>query len=130
MEDEIKVGEYIRTCNGEIGKLVKIEFDEIDKSLKWYFYNDKRHYKRCVNKPYIVKHSKKIFDLLEKGDYVNGDRILALKGDIPESDVANKKDIVYTDYVDEYGEYYGLEKKDIENIITKEQMENVQYKIK
>lgn len=78
--EEIKVGEYIRTNSGTIAKLKRIEFDKADKDLKWYFY-DKKEFginivkEECINKPYIVKHSPYIVDLIEKDDYVNGYKV-------------------------------------------------------
>lgn len=63
--DKIEIGEYIRTNNGIIGKLIKIERDDIDTSLKWYVFNDGKN-ERYINKPYIVKHSKNIIDLIEE----------------------------------------------------------------
>ena len=70
----IEVGEYVRTNDGHIGKLIRIERDDIDTSLKWYVFNDDKN-ERYVNKPYVIKHSKSIIDLIEVGDYVNGMKI-------------------------------------------------------
>ena len=40
MGNKIEVGEYIRTTeDGIIGKVKRIELDEIDKSLKWYVFD-------------------------------------------------------------------------------------------
>ena len=66
----IKVGEKIRCNDGLIGELVRVERDDIDISLKWYVFNDGKN-ERYVNKPYIVKHSKNIIDLIEVGDIVH-----------------------------------------------------------
>lgn len=75
MENKIKVGEYIRTYNGIIGKVKRIELDEIDKSLKWYVFDKKRYDMNIIdeiyiNKPYIKKHSFNIIDLIEEGDFI------------------------------------------------------------
>lgn len=67
--DKIEIGEYVRTSDGIIGKLIKIERDDIDTSLKWYVFNDGKN-ERYINKPYIVKHSKNLIDLIEYGDIV------------------------------------------------------------
>lgn len=72
--DEIKVGDCIRTNDGQIGKLIRIERDDIDTSLKWYVFNDNKN-ERYVNKPYITNHSKNIIDLIEAEDYINGNRV-------------------------------------------------------
>ena len=64
--EEIKVGEYVRTRDG-ICKLL-----EIDKEYMWCGYVDKPFWLRLDN---IVKHSFNIIDLIEEGDYVNGEKV-------------------------------------------------------
>lgn len=68
---DIEVGDFVRTNDGQIGKLKRIERDDIDTSLKWYVFYDGKN-ERYINKTYIVKHSKNIIDLIEECDYVNG----------------------------------------------------------
>lgn len=75
MENKIQVEEYIRTYDGIIGKVKRIELDEIDKSLKWYVFDKKRYDMNIIdeiyiNKPYIKKHSFNIIDLIEEGDFI------------------------------------------------------------
>ena len=70
-KDEIVEGEYVKTNDGHIGKLMRIERDDIDTSLKWYVFDDGKN-ERYINKPYIVKHSKNLIDVIELYDYVNG----------------------------------------------------------
>ena len=72
---DIKVGDFIRTKKGIIGKLKRIELDEIDKNLKWYVFDKKRPDMNIIdeiyiNKPYITKYSKNLIDLIEVGDIV------------------------------------------------------------
>lgn len=67
---EIEVGEFVRTNEGIIGKIKRIELDNIDKSLKWYVFDRKAPdinmiKEEYINKPYITKHSKKLIDLIE-----------------------------------------------------------------
>lgn len=70
--EEIKVGEYVRTENGLIGKVNKIEpagsgcrfageflIDEIVQ------FNDGKTYERRFKRKQVVKHSKNIIDLIE-----------------------------------------------------------------
>lgn len=68
MED-IQVGEYVRINSGEIGKLIRVEFDKIDISLKWYVFLGKDEFgiekELYINKPYIVNHSFNLIDLIE-----------------------------------------------------------------
>lgn len=119
---EIEVGEYIRTNDGIIGKLKRIELDNIDKSLKWYVFTAKIPDKNIIdevyiNKPYIIKHSKNIIDLIEIYDYVNY---------FPVFDI-----IAYNDGRKEIRLSNGniLGNKNIETIWTKEQLKTIEYNI-
>ena len=87
MEDKIEVNEYVRFNNGEIGKVIDI----------------KENPSRIVYSEYgeiglisdIVKHSKQLIDLIECGDYVNGElitdkwvtRISSTKSNFSEEDI-------------------------------------------
>lgn len=92
----IEVGEYVRT-NGIIGKV-----EQIGNSLFWL--EDGSSYS-LSNKS--IKHSKNIIDLIEVGNYVNGERILDITGDY-----------IHTNETD-HNKFY-LEKH-IKTILTKEQ---------
>ena len=73
---DIKIGEYVRTKSGFIGKVIgrhggyglHYELD-VNKEIQENFMNS------IVHEDNIVKHSKNIIDLIEVGDYVNGYRI-------------------------------------------------------
>lgn len=74
---EIKVGEYVRTKNGLIGKVNKIELKGSGTRFAGEYltdtiiqFNDGKVYERRVKDNYIVKHSKNIIDLIELGDIV------------------------------------------------------------
>lgn len=87
---EIKVGEYGRTNKGKIFIFAWLENSDekryTNKVLlgngkifenKFYYFDDGEE---------IVKHSKNIIDLIEVGDYVNGNEVLdkyLLNGEIP-----------------------------------------------
>ena len=58
----IEVGDYVRSRNGSIGKVTKIEDDK-------YLYENKELITFIGN---VVKYSKNIIDLIEVGDFVNG----------------------------------------------------------
>lgn len=121
--EEIKVGEYIRT-RGIIGKLVRIEYDKIDTSLKWYVLDKGNYEITYVNKPYIEKHSKNIIDLIEVGDYVNGRLVLQV-------DYKNKNVCLLIPLTDTLANtnimWYGYE--DIKTVVTHEQMSNIEYRL-
>ena len=124
---EIQVGEYIRTKIGTIGKIKRIDFDEIDKSLKWYIYNKKDYItgiagERAINKPYIKSHSFNIAEILEEDDYVNGMRVSYVR---------------FPNDPYEPAEIYVLDKhinfifaSDIKSVVTHEQMEAMEYEVK
>ena len=113
MED-IKVGNFIRTNNGHIGELIRIERDDIDTSLKWYVFNDGKN-ERYVNKPYIINYSKNIIDLIEAGD--------VLKIHFPVRNTIRKI------YVDEYFEDSMILNGIINgNVILKSILTHEQYK--
>lgn len=62
----IEVGDYVRSRNGSIGKVTKIEDDK-------YLYENKELITFIGN---VVKHSKNIIDLIEVGDIIefNGEK--------------------------------------------------------
>ena len=146
MEDKIEVGEYVRTKNGITGKIVR-ELSEdyygedlIRKSfivdnngqtvtrldLNNEFYKRQNEYLiKCTD--YIVKHSKNIIDLLEEGDYVNGDEIIVIYG--YDEDGNDKDGLGICQVDDDYAYYLYLEDINIKSIVTKEQFESMKYEI-
>ena len=112
MENEIKVGEYVRCIHGSIGKVTKIE-DEM------YLYEDKELICHIKN---IVKHSKDIIDILEWGDYVNGHKVV---NEIWGEDDNN----LYFEIEGGFNKAKYIGEKDIKSIVTKEMMESISYKV-
>ena len=110
---EIKVGEYVRTNNGIIGKYVKYRGwqDTIETNNKWIGFD--------IDKD-IVKHSKDIIDLVQKGDYINGDKVV----DRDNNSILTLTDSGQTCYRSIF------ESKDIKTVITKEQIKQIEYRIK
>jgi hypothetical protein len=64
---KIEVGEYMRTDNGEIHKVLDTEKGSI---------KIKSQYKEWIGLCCIKKHSKQLIDLIEVGDIVNGMEVL------------------------------------------------------
>ena len=68
--EEIKVGEYIRTIYGRIGKVIDVQHDSEDiyrmTDSKRFFYLSEHHSDE------VKSHSPNIIALIEVGDYVNG----------------------------------------------------------
>ena len=76
MEDRIEVGEYVRTKEGEIHKVIKIIEDDGD----WDYYccgNNVGYFAMD-----IANHSKHLIDLIEVGDFVNGYRVISVDYDV------------------------------------------------
>lgn len=73
--EEIKVGEYVRTKNGLIGKVNKIEIAGSGVRFGGEFltdtiiqFNDGKVYERRCKRNQIIKYSKNLIDLIEVGD--------------------------------------------------------------
>lgn len=107
----IEIGEYVRTVEGYI---------DIFKEV-----NDETNIARCKKNKYwlnsIIKHSKNIIDLIEIGDYVNGDEA------IDKYLFAGEKPVLETN--GNSTNCKCLCNEDIKIIVTKEQMENISYKV-
>lgn len=126
---EIKVGEYVRTKNGLIGKVNKIElagsgvrFGGEYLSETIIQFNDGKVYERRVKEKDIIKHSFNLIDLIEVGDYVNGnivtDKYL----------FAGEKPVIEIERNDTNCKC--LCEKDIKSILTHESYEANAYKAK
>lgn len=131
---EIEVGDWIRTNWGHIGKLKRIELDKNDKSLKWYVFDHKEFEiniikEEYINKPYIVKHSPNLKDVIQKDDFVNGDRVVSI--DYTEDENGNYVDVLgIMEIDDDYAYPIELRVINIQEVVTKEMMESVSYKVK
>ena len=98
----MKVGDYVRTKYGSIRKIINLEtycnlIIETDKG--------------DLLKDNIVKASSNIIDLIEVGDYVNGECVINV-----DSIEAYTKDGMYLN-------------EDIKSIVTKEQFSQMEYRI-
>ena len=125
MED-IKVGESIRTKRGSIHHIARIlEYKDNWYSIKDYG-NNKIVYK--LQPKNIVKHSKNIIDLIEKGDYVNGEEIVAI--DYTEDDNGNYINVLgILEIEDDYAYPIELPRLNIKSVVTKEQFNSVKYEV-
>lgn len=129
---DIKVGEYVRTKNGLLGKVNLIELEGSGVRFGGEFltdtiiqFNDGRIYERRVRDKDIVKHSKNIIDLIEVEDIVNGYRILT----IVDLDNSNKK--VFTICKSDFKDICRVwSEEDIETILTHELYNANCYKVK
>ena len=94
---KLEVGMYVRTINGKI----------------WIITSQKAIYGHRKD---IIKASHNIMDLIEVGDYVNGDRVTQVTSRYVE--VCYGRDSC--DFINE---------EDIKSIVTKEQFESIKYSL-
>lgn len=116
MEDKIEIGEYVRTVYGDIAQYIK-EMHKNEDVEDGMIFDDciyKKH--KCIRysflKDIIVKHSKDLLDLVEIGDYVNGELII--------EKWTTRLESIRSNFYEE----------DIEMILTKEKYLNDCYKRK
>lgn len=71
---EIKVGEYIRTKGGYIGKVEHITKGYKFRTTTGHIATGQERYlldnRKSISKPYVTKHSKNIIDLIEVKDII------------------------------------------------------------
>ncbi len=125
MKLELKENMYIRTNEG-IRKILN-EFEEgyeLDKCLHYRYPEGHDLYKEDLedDEVEIVKASYSIIDILEKGDYVNGDKIEYI------DDCEGAMREFYYDY-ENPNDDVGHWQEEIKTIITHEQMEQIAYKV-
>ena len=124
MEDKIEVEEYVRNESGYIHKV-----DSFDK-LTNFFKDEDSKLKEWVGEDVwgntiaekIVKHSKNIIALIEIGDYVNGHLIV--------NEIYGEDDNeLYFEIEGGFNKAKYIGEKDIKSIVTKEQFEDMEYKV-
>ena len=120
MEEEIEVGEWIRSKDGFIGKVQKINYDNMEKSN--YYICEKDNVMASNYLENIAKHSKQLIDLIEQRDIVedkyNTYEVAFIAGNRIYCNDYNYDDSLIV-----------LEEKDIETILTKESYMANCYKI-
>ena len=114
---EIQVGEYIRTKDGYIRKIIedfstdnsyfKLDKEKLAKYDFTYFYSDE------IFKKEIKNHSFNIIDLIEEGDYVNGQKVVGVSN--VSGWIDTKEDVIHKDH--------------IKSIVTKEMFQNIEYRV-
>lgn len=125
---EIKVNDYVRTKDGIIDKVI-IEYNGhcASPNCNCKHVSCERNY---YDEDKIIKTSPNIIDLIEVGDYVNGYKVVD-KGKY-EYD-GNQSYIVIDFNTDNdelhWGDVIELTNDNIKSIVTKEQFEQMEYKI-
>lgn len=111
--DDLKVGEYVRTKNGKIDKVI---------NNNYYISEYLECEKGIVDKENILKHSSNIIDLIEEGDIVN-ESLIAYRGKV----ASGKEKLLVGNYIING---MSLEVANIKTILTHEQYERNCYKVK
>lgn len=128
---EIKEGEYVRTVQGTIAKIEDLEFDirvKFTTGLPMYRKVTKTNINTdSVEFEVIKKHSFKLIDLIEVGDYVNGMEVDEF--DDVEGNIYLGFPIYDDSLMDCISEFRPLETVKIKSIVTKEQFESVKYEV-
>lgn len=119
----MKIGDYIRTEKGKIGKIIRYIDDPTDYYCNCYVTTLKDSFTDTYLTEYDnIKSSSNILDLVEVDDYVNGFKVLEILSHNPQ--------LIFVTY--KYnGHHYTkiLDNEDIESIVTHEQFENIKYKV-
>ena len=131
---ELKEGMYIRTKYNDFCNMVAIrKIDEIDDDGSFWIddyiidtYGDEQN---KLHEEDVEFASEDIVNVIKPGDYVNGERVIALRKDIPERDIhMNSKDnFIFVEYDLANNWYYGIDTDKIKTVVTKEQFESMKY---
>lgn len=120
---KIKIGEYIRTYNGNIGKLVKI-IPNVLNNLKIDVKKEIIHCDNSIDNfiyardGVIVKNSEQLVDLIDEGDFVNG-KLIHYVLENPK----NGETMIC------YGNGKHIDNNHIKSIVTHEQFKRMEYKV-
>lgn len=121
---EIEVGEYGRTNKGKIFIFAWLENSDGKRyTNKVLLGNGKIFENKFYYFDYgeeIVKHSKNIIDLIEKDDYINGEKVI---------DIFNPEFLSFGELPYILTKNNKYEEQDIKTILTKEQMASIEYKV-
>lgn len=127
MKLELKENMYVRNCYGRIAKIEDIE-DNIAYCDNWLYQRYEEfitfidlNNEKDINK--ITKVSYNIIDVLEVGDYVNGNKVIEIEKNYKFID-GTIRDILWTDTKMQKAIWY----ETIKSIVTHEQFEQMAYK--
>ena len=120
---KLEVGMFVRTKDGIIDKVI-IDYEGHCNnpncnckhiSCKYNYYDENK----------VIKASHNIIDLIEVGDYVNGYKVIDMQNLICFNANPGKPLLG----IEAFNDYWELVEIDIKSIVTKEQFEQMQYKV-
>ena len=112
---KLEVGQFARLKSGYIVKVLNVKDDWIETDTKFIT--------RTFPKDF-VKASYNIIDILEVGDYVNGNKVIEIEKNYKFID-GTIRDILWTDTKMQKA----IWDETIKSIVTHEQMEQMEYKV-
>ena len=127
MKDKLEVGQFVRTKDGTIGKIIAIDLAK-PRQEKYPNHPSKKYwrdkiliscYKGYRTLQNVEKISPNITDLISRFDLVNGHLVICKMYE-------DEKDI--PTIIKCVGDYY-FKEEDIKSVITDEQMEQMAYKV-
>lgn len=119
MKDKLAVGMYVRTKCG----IYKINGYINNNYTQKFTYIDNLGVSDFLDKNQVTKASHNIIDLIEVGDYVNGEKVIrVIPQDICGDEVLDYQHIFVNDKE--------VFKEEIKSILTKEMFENMKYEVK
>lgn len=117
VQNNIKRDDYVRLNTGEILKVIGIKENELNKKAIYYGIYEQNWFDSMA----VENFSDKPIDLIEVGDYVNGNKVLAKERTIGIG--------VDTRIYLLLGNAKIIHNEDIKTIVTKEQMASIEYKV-
>lgn len=126
--DNEKFGIWGRTNLGEIFRFAWIEDSSgvvYDRKIMLLDNDGNNPEEYCLNyEEHIIKHSKKLIDLIEVGDFVNGYRVISVDYDVTN----DTTECIELDLNSNY-QYNFISIRQIQTILTKEQFDANCYKV-
>lgn len=112
VQNNIKKDDYARLNTGEIVKVIGIRENKVNKKAIYYGIYDTDWFDSSA----VENFSPNIIDLIEVGDYVNGYKVTYIAGHYITVESDDNYDLSF-------------EEQDIKTIVTKEQFENMEYRL-
>ena len=130
--EKLEKGMYVRTKKGLIAKIINIFDDENIMKICGKIQAEKFG----LDENEIIKASHNIIDLIEVGDYVNGHYVV--ESSLGLGIIAFSEDLEVLNSCNDYkgnewiipNIFYKLQDLEIRTIVTKQQMESMQYEVK
>ena len=117
----MKVGDYVRTKDGKIGKIIQEEYITPCNDKHEYIYLTDADNEMWYDEDTIIKSSPKPIGLIKVGDYVNGCYVDEIIGANDSWDDRQHFHLL------KFNSYFG--NSDIKSIVTHEQFSQMEYKV-